>query len=173
MSDQPSVLQAVSPSLTHRLVSHSLILIIRVTRYRHYLLHRRRNHEFRELTRLCVRGGEWGSPVPNKPYGFCGRKALCTTTTTKGLSESPADPSVTVFCHRLTDISPLTHGHTYSFTERTTVWLKPLSSVPPSVPPFLTDSLVIILLSLMVTQPLPRFNSFTSLTRDHASTLAG
>ena len=36
----------------------------------------------RELTRLCVRGGEWSSPVPNKPYGFCGRKASCTTTTT-------------------------------------------------------------------------------------------
>ena len=27
----------------------------------------------RELTRLCVRGGERSSPVPNKPYGLCGR----------------------------------------------------------------------------------------------------
>ena len=36
----------------------------------------RLEESFRELTRLCVRGGEWSSPVLNKPYGFCGRLAL-------------------------------------------------------------------------------------------------
>ena len=48
-------------------LSPSLISLTVSVDVKHYVLLLDR---FRELTRLCVRGGERSSPVPTKPYGF-------------------------------------------------------------------------------------------------------